>query len=77
MYYVAHLALGLNPNARLRGYIVEDERIRGAATFGFGSQMPDFKGKVGKAKTHTDAVALYTTIFLDDKKVVDNGNVVV
>ncbi len=77
MYYVAHFSLGLNPNARLRGYIIEDERIRGAVTFGFGSQMPDFEGKIGKAKAHTDIVALYNTVFLDDKKVVDDGNIVV
>lgn len=77
MYHVAHFSIGLNPNARLKGYIIEDERIRGCVVIGFGSQMPDFKGKIGKAKTHTDTVTLYTTVFLDDKKVVDNGNILV
>ncbi|HUV56804.1 MAG TPA: hypothetical protein VMV84_06180 [Dehalococcoidales bacterium] len=33
--------------------------------------------KIGKAKTHTDTVTLYTTVFLDDNKVVDNGNILV
>jgi len=77
MYYVAHFSVGLNPNARLNGYIIEDERIRGCVVFGFGSQLADFKGKIGKAKTHTDTVTLYNSVFLDDKTVVDNGNVVV
>lgn len=75
MYYVAHFSIGLNPNAKLRGYIIEDERIRGAIVFGFGSQMPDFKGKIGKAKSHTDAVSLFNTVFLDGKKIVENGNI--
>ncbi len=77
MYHVAHFSVGLNPNARLRGYIIEDERIRGCVCIGFGSQMPDFKGGIGKAKNHTDIVTLYNTIFLDGKKVVDNGDILV
>jgi 2,5-dihydroxypyridine 5,6-dioxygenase len=75
MYCVAHFSIGLNPNAKLSGYIIEDERIRGSIIFGFGSQMPDFKGKVGKAKSHTDAVSLFNTVFLDDKKVVAKGDI--
>jgi leucyl aminopeptidase (aminopeptidase T) len=65
----------LNPNAKLSGYIIEDERIRGSIIFGFGSQMPDFKGKTGKAKSHTDAVSLFNTVFLDEKKVVEKGDI--
>ncbi len=77
MYHVAHFSIGLNPNARLSGYIIEDERIKGCVVIGFGSQMPDFKGKIGKAKSHTDVVTLYNTVFLDDKKVTENGNILV
>ena len=77
MYYVAHFSIGGNPSARISGNIMEDERVRGCVVFGFGSQMADFKGKIGKAKNHTDAVTLHNTVFLDDKKIVDNGNIVV
>jgi len=75
MYWVAHFSIGLNPNAKISGYIIEDERVRGSVIFGFGSQMPDFKGKVGKAKSHTDTVTLFNTVFLDDEKVVENGEI--
>jgi len=77
MHYVAHFSLGLNPNASLSGNIFEDERVRSCVVFGFGSQMPDFKGNLGKAKTHTDTVTLNTTVFLDDTKVAENGNILV
>ncbi len=77
MYNIAHFSIGFNPNANLRGYIIEDERIRGSVTCGFGSQMIDFKGKYGKAKSHTDVVSLFNTVFLDDKKIVENGNILV
>ncbi len=77
MYYVAHFSLGLNPNATLSGNIFEDERVRSCVVFGFGSQMPDFKGNLGKAKTHTDTVTLNTTVFLDDTKVAEKGNILV
>lgn len=77
MYYVAHFSIGGNPNARLSGNIMEDERVRGCVVFGFGSQLADFKGKIGKARNHTDAVTLGNTVFLDNKKVVDHGNTVV
>jgi 2,5-dihydroxypyridine 5,6-dioxygenase len=75
MYWVAHFSIGLNPNAKISGYIIEDERVRGSVIFGFGSQMPDFKGKVGKAKSHTDAVSLFNTVYLDGKKVVEKGDI--
>ena len=77
MYYVAHFSLGLNPNASLSGNIFEDERVRSCVVFGFGSQMPDFKGNLGKAKTHTDTVTLNSTVFLDDTKVAEKGNILV
>jgi leucyl aminopeptidase (aminopeptidase T) len=77
MFYVAHFSIGGNPSAKISGNILEDERVRGCVVFGFGSQMADFKGKIGKAKNHTDAVTLHNTVFLDDKMVVDNGNILV
>jgi leucyl aminopeptidase (aminopeptidase T) len=77
MFSISHVSIGLNPNARLRGFIIEDERVRGSVTIGIGSQMPDFKGKTGPAKTHSDGVTLMATVILDDKKVVEKGMVLV
>jgi leucyl aminopeptidase (aminopeptidase T) len=77
MYQVAHFSLGLNPAAHLSGNIFEDERIRSCVVFGFGSQMPDFKGNLGPAKAHTDTVILNATVFLDEIKVAEQGNILV
>jgi leucyl aminopeptidase (aminopeptidase T) len=77
MFCIAHVSIGLNPNAQLRGFIIEDERVEGCVTFGIGSQMPDFKGKTGKAKTHTDAVSVMATVTLDDKTIVNKGKMTI
>ena len=77
MFCIAHVSIGLNPNAALRGFIIEDERVKGSVTFGIGSQMPDFKGSTGIAKTHSDAVTLMPTVTLDGRKVVDRGLILV
>jgi len=77
MFSIAHVSIGLNPNARLRGFIMEDERVKGCITFGIGSQMPDFKGNTGLAKTHCDAVSLMATVELDGRKIVEKGNIII
>ena len=77
MFCIAHVSIGLNPNAQLRGYIIEDERVKGSTIFGIGSQMPDFKGTTGAAKTHSDAVSLMATVALDDIIIVEKGAILV
>ena len=77
MFCIAHVSIGLNPNAQLRGYIIEDERVKGSTIFGIGSQMPDFKGKTGIARTHSDAVSVLSTVMLDDRKIVGKGAIFV
>jgi leucyl aminopeptidase (aminopeptidase T) len=76
MYNVAHIALGCNPNARLTGNILEDERVWGAVDWGFGSQAPTYKGKLGLAPSHTDAVALGATLVADGEYVLKDGEYV-
>lgn len=73
MYYIAHASLGFHPEARLRGIPLEDERVYGCAEFGFGSQSPKFKGKLGFAKAHTDLNTLNTTIKVDGELLAENG----
>lgn len=76
MYNVAHIALGCHPNAKLTGNILEDERVWGAVDWGFGSQSPSFKGKLGIAASHFDAVALETTLEVDGEPLIRNGEYV-
>ncbi|WP_069806863.1 leucyl aminopeptidase [Vulcanisaeta thermophila] len=76
MYMVAHVTYGCHPNARLGGNIVEDERVWGAVVWGFGSQSSTFRGKLGMASSHVDAVMLNATIYGDDQVIVKNGEFV-
>jgi len=76
MYSVAHIALGVHPNARLSGNILEDERIWGSVDWGFGSQSPSFKGALGLASSHIDAVALGATLIADGETLIKNGEFV-
>jgi len=77
MFSIAHVSIGLNPNAQLRGFIMEDERVTGGVTLGIGSQMPDFKGNTGVAKSHSDAVSLMATVLLDHREIVKKGVILV
>ena len=73
MYYVAHASWGFHPNARLRGIPLEDERVYGGVEFGFGSQSPKFKGKIGRAAAHTDISILGPRVYFDGELVAANG----
>jgi leucyl aminopeptidase (aminopeptidase T) len=73
MFYVAHISIGMNPAASLTGNILEDERVAGCFVLGHGSQMPHFKGALGKASSHSDLVAVRPRILVDGKVVAENG----
>jgi leucyl aminopeptidase (aminopeptidase T) len=73
MYCVAHISVGMNPAARLTGNILEDERVAGCFVLGHGSQMPHFKGKLGRASSHTDLVAVRPRILVDGRVVAEGG----
>ena len=73
MFMVAHVTYGCHPNAKLSGNIVEDERVWGAVVWGFGSQSATFKGKLGLASSHVDAVVLNNTIYGDGELIVKDG----
>jgi len=77
MYKISHNMIGLNPSIRsLSGDIVEDERIWGGVDFGFGHTSPLDMPPLGQpAKSHFDGVVAKATIYLDEQKIVDNGDV--
>ena len=73
MFMTAHVTYGCHPNARLSENIVESERVWGAVVWGFGSQSSTFRGKLGLASSHVDAVMLNSTIYGDGELIVKNG----
>lgn len=69
---IAEFGIGVNPKAILSGNTLEDEKVLGTCHIAFGSNF-DFGGKV-KSDVHWDAVLLKPTIYLDDRKIMDEGD---
>ena len=62
-----HFSLGLNPGARLGESILVNERIFGALTIGIG---------YGVRRTHTDLVITSPSVWLDQKPLFSDGELV-
>lgn len=68
MLRIAHTGIGFNPGARRMGDILQDQRIWGSITWGFGSISAAMMPPDGaQAPSHSDAVALRTSVFLDER----------
>jgi len=70
MLKLAHICYGFNPGAKLTGNIVEDERVWGCTEWGTGS----YRGR--PAATHTDGICLNSSVWLDDKQILDKGKAI-
>ncbi|RIV23098.1 aminopeptidase [Alicyclobacillaceae bacterium I2511] len=68
---VAELGIGTNPQARLTGVILEDEKAYGTIHVAFGSNAT-FGGTV-EAGIHLDGVIRQPTLYVDDQRVMENG----
>jgi leucyl aminopeptidase (aminopeptidase T) len=73
VFHVCHFTVGLNPGAKVSGFLPQDERMLGSVTFGFGHQDAIYKGTVGFAKIHADAMMVSPTIYLDDVVMCENN----
>lgn len=77
MLRVAHVSCGFHPGARLTGQIGEDERIWGGCQWGFGAVASYLTPPRGTpAPSHTDAISLNCSIWLDGRQITDLGRVV-
>ena len=66
MLSVAHTGIGFNPGAAVVGSIIQDQRVLGSTTWGFGSVGAGLLPPDGiKAPSHSDAVCLNTTLKVD------------
>ncbi len=73
----AHVSFGFHPRAKLTGQIGEDERIWGATQWGFGAVAGYLAPPDGlPAASHTDAISLNSSVWLDGKPMTDRGTVV-
>jgi leucyl aminopeptidase (aminopeptidase T) len=77
MLRVAHVSCGFHPGAKLTGQIGEDERIWGGCQWGFGAVASYLTPPRGTpAASHTDAISLRCSIWLDGRQITDLGKVV-
>jgi len=70
-YRVAELGIGLNPEAKVTGNILEDEKVIGTAHIAVGNNL-SFGGD-NDVPLHLDGVILSPDIFADGKKIMENG----
>ena len=76
MLRVSHAGIGFHPGARLMGDILQDQRIWGSTTWGFGSIGAGLLPPDGvPAPSHSDAVSLNTDIYLDGKPLWLHGEI--
>ena len=78
MLKLAHAGLGFSPGARLDdGLCTEAERIWGAAMWGFGQVASFLIEPDGiPAPSHSDAICLNNSIWLDGKQIMDEGRII-
>jgi len=72
---VAELGIGMNPNARIIGNVLEDEKVLGTVHVAFGDNST-FGGKVS-CGIHLDGIIKNPTLKIDDKTILDKGKLVV
>lgn len=78
MYWCCHYSFGLNPKYQLTpSREEENERVRGVMFFGFGSQLPAFKGKLGSARAHSDCIMKRPTVYVDGKMILKDNKFLV
>ena len=65
-YHLCHVSVGFNPRAKMTGAIMEDERLLGAITIGFGRQSSEMGGTIEGGEHHLDVILRPPTIVAGD-----------
>ncbi|RMF87844.1 MAG: leucyl aminopeptidase, partial [Nitrospinota bacterium] len=71
VYNIAELGVGLNPQARLCGIMLEDEGVLGVVHIGIGTNIT--LGGTVKARVHYDLLMHRATLTVDDQVVLRDG----
>lgn len=73
VYNIAELGVGLNPQARLCGRMLEDEGVLGVVHIGIGTNIT--LGGNLKAKIHYDVLMHRATLTVDDQIILHDGQI--
>lgn len=72
---VAEIGIGTNPNAKVIGNVLEDEKVLGTVHVAFGDNHT-FGGDT-RAEIHLDGIIREPTLYIDNKKIMDHGNLLI
>ena len=72
---IAEFGIGTNENAKITGNILEDEKVIGTCHIALGNNA-GFGGKVN-VQLHIDGIIKKPTIFVDNKKILDDGRLLI
>ncbi|MFO7891221.1 MAG: aminopeptidase [bacterium] len=72
---IGEIGIGTNPDAKLSGISLEDEKVAGTVHIGFGNDVSF--GGTNNVACHNDAVLLKPTMVIDGKTIVKDGKIVV
>lgn len=70
---VAEVGVGLNPNARMIGVMLEDEAVEGTVHIGIGTSIT--LGGTVKAASHYDVILWRPTLEVDGERLLENGRI--
>ncbi|MCK9217010.1 MAG: hypothetical protein M0P77_03705 [Firmicutes bacterium] len=71
VYRIGEIGIGLNPDCRLCGLMLEDEGVYGTVHFGIGNNLA--WGGTSDCSLHLDAIILKPTLTVDDRIIIENG----
>ncbi len=69
--YVAEFGIGTNPNAKVMGKVLVDEKVLGTVHIAFGTNFT-FGGRI-HANIHLDGVITNPTVYIDDNIIMEKG----
>lgn len=72
---IAEFGIGTNPHAILTGISIEDEKALGTAHIALGK--PEYEGGIQRGNIHLDLILQKPTVEIDQRVVVQNGNLLV
>lgn len=72
---IGEFGIGTNPFAKICGEILEDEKVLGTVHFAFGNNI-SMGGKIN-VPIHIDGLITKPTVYFDNKKIMENGNLLI
>lgn len=75
VYNIAEFAIGTNYKAKITGRVLEDEKVDGTVHMAIGDNS-SYPGGTIEAPVHFDGIISKPTVFIDGRKIMDRGKLV-